>query len=680
MPKKGRRSDYTYERNPGAGYNVSSMPRRALAELEEAEDLIHDKRYSEALDMLESLDRRYPKRDEILRTLVNLYLDLNDMKGYLSAMRDLSEIAPHDADVQLGLAGAYMTNVFPAHAAQQFKHFLRKFPDDERANDARDTLAELEGHLSNALDDNDLKGDAALELATLHEEVQVRMAQGRLAEAERVAEQLLRRKPDFVSGWNNLGSIHYMNGNTEKAIECSQRVLAIRPDNIHALSNLTRYLLIAGDEEGAKQTAERLRPLTPIVAEHSIKKAEAFTFLGDDQAVLDAYAEAQANLPVDNAGKALLMHLAAVAHARTGHEKEARDLWKRALAVSPTLDLARDNLNDLKLPVEERHTPYAFDMNYWLNQRVGKDLSSEITRAEREAAQRDDELDGEEDDGDSDSVMRRATQRTLRKHPNLVVLAPHLLDRSGPAGRQFALIVAKTARTPEMLNALRDFGLSQRGPDRMRTEAVFTCVEAGVLPPNNLRMWLRGEWREINTFKTEITGETDEGILLPEVEPLAQQAHDAMHSGDSERAEELWLQALEIQPDVPMLRFNLAQAYELQGRRDEAQKIIEDLHRQYPDYLFARCALAIRHAEKGEIAAAREMVTPLSSRTKLHVSEHFSLMHAQFEIALAEGKQADAEHLLDIIEEIHPDHPSLEALRRRLNMPKLLRRFLDSRR
>ena len=56
----------------------------------------------------------------------------------------------------------------------------------------------------------------------------------------------------------------------------------------------------------------------------------------------------------------------------------------------------------------------------------------------------------------------------------------------------------RMAETPELLSALRDFGLGQRGPDALRHEAAQAAGEAGLLPSGPVQFWAQGEWRDIN--------------------------------------------------------------------------------------------------------------------------------------------------------------------------------------
>ena len=56
----------------------------------------------------------------------------------------------------------------------------------------------------------------------------------------------------------------------------------------------------------------------------------------------------------------------------------------------------------------------------------------------------------------------------------------------------------------------------------------------------------------------------------------------ALHDEDGERAERALKQALALEPEAPELQNNLAMAYEMQGRFEEAEMLVEQVHERYP--------------------------------------------------------------------------------------------------
>jgi tetratricopeptide (TPR) repeat protein len=641
-----------------------TLPQRLLEKLSEANSLVRRKRWAEARDLLESLAQRHPRQVPVLSALVNLYYDLQDMPGYQHACERLIRLVPDDPDLALGLAGAYLCNMYPVLGLRTFRRFLERWPNHPRAAEAWATLADLEAQLPGNLAELGLSGEDALELAALHEESHALLERGSYREAREVAEQLLRRRPDFVPALNNVSQIHAVEDRLDQAIATARRVLAIDAENVHALANLARYFCFSGRLDEARQSAARLTAVETDRVDVWLKRAEALSYLGDDQGVVEAFCGAErADLSEPPLGDPLLYHFAAVAAMRLGRPDEARRLWRRALKLAPGLDIAQANLDDLRKPVGEQHAPWAFPFGSLVPRRAVTDLAAQLKRAGTR--------------GD-DEAATRAVRRYLRQHPELAARVPLLLDRGDPQGREFALRLARMAETPELLAALRDFALSQRGPDTLRLQAAEAASEAGLLPAGPTRFWLHGEWREALLLGFEVHDEPTLGHE-PRVERWLEEATMAQRGGDAAEAERLLQQALEIEPDDPSVLNNLAAAYEAQGRRREAEAIIRRLYERHPDYLFGRVGLAGLHIQKGELEEAQALLDPLMSRHRLHHSEFGALCNAQIELALARGNREAARSWLELWAGTDPDSPAIERLRRRIGQASWPRRLLGRR-
>jgi hypothetical protein len=88
--------------------------------------------------------------------------------------------------------------------------------------------------------------------------------------------------------------------------------------------------------------------------------------------------------------------------------------------------------------------------------------------------------------------------------PEIMSLVPLLLDRGDEPARKFAWRAAVLLETPEMLEALRVFCLSQRGPDSLRIETADRLCQKDILPAGRVRMSISGEWQEIEMAGFEI--------------------------------------------------------------------------------------------------------------------------------------------------------------------------------
>ena len=628
---------------------VRVPPGRLLEELSEAKSLMRRGRRIEAAQALEALDQRYPNRVEVLAALADVYYELRDTRKYQALCERWLKVTPDNPDVMFALGGTYMTNMRPALALRTLRRFLDRWPDHERADEARKVLASLEAHMDDLMGDLGLPGEEGLQLAALHEEVQGLLEQGAYRQALQVAEALLRRRPDFAPAWNNISQVHFIEGRMDQAIAAAQQVLSFDADNFHALSNLARYLCLCGRIDEARECATRLKAVESEAVDVWVKKAEASSYLGDDQGVLDAFAGArQAGHLKPPLANPVLYHLAAVAALRLGQEKEADQYWRQAGKSKPGLDLVEDNLADLRRPVGERHAPWAFGLANWVGEKAVRDLWREVEAASRR----------------SKDAVHEAARRYLRRHPEIAALVPILLDRGDPRGREFALRLALLAETPEMLEALRDFALSQRGPDAMRTEAARKASEAGLLPPGPVRLWAHGAWREILLLDWELHS-APMAEHRPQVETWSNEAILALRRGEGDRAESLLRQALAEEPDAPDLLNNLAAAHKLQGRLQETEDILRQVHGRYPDDVFARTGLAKLHVSRGETDQADALLRPLLRRRRFHLSEFGSFCDAQIALDVARDRLDVARSWLDMWATADPDQPDIERWRAR---------------
>ena len=633
--------------------------------MDKAAQLGAQKRWAEARDLLERLDRRYSRQPELLTELVNVYYELDDTDGYQSAADRLLKADPDNAEAMLGLAGSYLENNRPVLALRTFRAFVERWPDHKRASDARETIAVLETTLARLIAELGVPDDeAGWELALLNEEMGIHLAQGRLSQVRKTAKVILSRYPGSAPALNNLSLAYHFEGQNERAIEIAERILTFEPENVHALANLVRFLLLSGRADEARACADKLRLSTAPAVDKTLKQMEAYTYLGDDPTVLELFDGAAGTEERDESlANPMLFHLAGVAALRLGLVDRARKAWKQALRVNRGFQLARENLDDLRPPQAERHAPWPFPISSWLSQETLASLQSAFKGVGARGAEK---------------KAGSAARRFLKKHPEVTSLMPFLLERGDPYAREVAVALIHVARTPELLEALKTFALGPFGPDEMRIEAANFLNAQGVLPGGLTPLYVEGERRDTMLIGFEIGDESEEDEAFPpRVAEMAGQAMLALQAGDWERAESLLQEALVLEPDSPGLLNNLAAAYELAGRREEAQTMVREVHARFPDYLFARVSVAKMAVRDGDLARAHALLDPLLERRKLHFSEFGQLCPALIDLHLAEGHRDAARTWFDLWESSDPENPQLAPYRLRLGrIGRVLRRFL----
>ncbi len=500
-----------------------------------------------------------------------------------------------------------------------------------------------------------------MEIAVLHERTLTLLDQGKYRQARETAEELLRRHPDFLPALNNIAQSYIAEGNVAQAMAAADRVLSLQPDNFHALANMVQYQFIQGQFGQAQTFADRLQSLQSDAVDVWLRKAEAASYLGDDQAVLDAFSGAErAGHLKPPLGNPLLFHFAAVAVMRLGNPVQARRYWNRAIEIAPGLSIARENVDDLGKPVGERHAPWAFAEGNWISQRAIQDLIAAVKHHKKS----------------NDRVVTQAISRFLEHHPEIRALVPVLLDRGDPKARELALQIARIAQTPEQLTALRGFALSQRGPDQMRHEAARIASKAGLIPKGPVRMWMNGQWQDILLLDYELNDEPTFRHARP-VEQWLEESVEAEQAGDLNRAEDLIRRALGVESDAPDVLNNLATLHELRGRKQEAETLLRQLIDKHPDYSFPRINMARLSMARGDLEQAKALLQPLLTRTRFNISEFGFFCNAQMELLMAKHQADGARQWLEMWSSVDPDHPLIEGWQRRLRGRSPLRRLWE---
>ena len=628
---------------------VSSRPQRGKRWqqiISRAESLIDEGRWDEAGETLERFERANPGRPEVLRLLLDVYHQKREFASYQHVSRLLLKQTPNDPDVYAMMAGACLANAQPVTALEAFRRFIQRWRDHPFADGARDMVAQLEPMVAAVLAGLPFPKDQRLELAQMHEEVLACVAAGQFELVISAAQRLLARCADFSPALNNLSLAYFMTGRSEEAIRTTRRVLQIDPDNVHAQANLTRYLFFGGHRAEGEQWRRRLRAARSDNPEIWSKKAETFGYLGDDQGVLDAFDEAKrvGYLKAKTPDVALMYHLAGVAHARQGRMSEARAHWRRALRIMPDLALPAGNLEDAKKPVGERHGPWAFTVDYWLP----KDTIERLL----------DELELLDFDGDERSAAR-AARRFAAKWPGLHDIVEALLDRGDELGRGIAWRLAMALETPEMLAKLREFCLSRRGPDAMRLDTAGHLSRKGVIEAGPMWMWIKGEHREIEAMGFEVTEKPVGELHREPVNTWAYNAMQAIGKGNGEEAERLLRKCLDAVGDKPDLLNNLATAYHVQHRDEEAIELIREVHRRWPDYFFGLIAMANLAFEEGNLDRAEEILAGLRRRAKFHVTEFSAMCMAWIRLHVERKQFEAAESWLGMWKNVNPDDPQI---------------------
>ena len=660
------RSKSKTKKHAGSSQKTSGFGKKGFnSELQRAIGFLRRGKFEKAHEVLTELDQTYPDRSEVLVELANCYAAVTNLSRYQETCERLLELDPKQSVFTLGLATSYLAAGAPMLALKTFRSFAERWPNHAGIGEVRESITELEAELADCLADIGLPNTAeGFETAARHEQVQRYLERNEFQSALTAGKALLETHPELAAVRNNMSLAYFYEGDFENAIAQARQVLDIQSNNIHALGNLVRYLYITGEVDEVKAVLPRLLESDAQASDPWTKKMETLSYLGDWDGVIELYDQAQASGDIrESATYNLFFHLGAVAMARLGRIGEARKIWQRIVKRSPSFRLAENNLADSNQALGQRHGAWPIGFSQWLGLNVMQDIHTTVSEqflSMDESQQTDEE---------SDAKMHDIFSDVLERYPYLNHLIPIWFERGGPQTRQLAWFVTSYVKAPEHLEAMKAFALGQWGTDDLRYQAAMEAVKGKVLDKQNVRMYLQGEWREINLIAYEFhedreTSHSDEvqELLGRALDGLREVQHAPENADMSELHQEIDAQlkkALEYEPDAPDLRQNLAVSYEQQGRKDESIALIDSIIEDHPEYVHALASRAKAYLVEDNVDKARDLLLPLLSRDRFHFEDFAEFSDVYLEFLVAQGQEDGAKSWLQMWEEVDPEHPKI---------------------
>ena len=149
----------------------------------------------------------------------------------------------------------------------------------------------------------------------------------------------------------------------------------------------------------------------------------------------------------------------------------------------------------------------------------------------------------------------------------------------------------------------------------------------------------------------------------PAVEKIVHKATLLLRAQKGAQAEALLRKALTLEPLKPDILYNLAQALEIQGLKEDSVHISKTTLILFPDYLFAHTALARAAMHNDDYENALDLLTPLFSRREFHISEYNALCSAVVELSLLTQQYHSARVWFDTWSQPDPKNLRLDVYR-----------------
>jgi tetratricopeptide (TPR) repeat protein len=637
-----------HKRRSGQLQGQKPRSRQKLAELEatlyEADDLITRGDYQAAFQLLEPLAVSHPREAHVHQYLGYARAEVGDSWGAISAYEQAMELG-RDASLWLPLALLYLETRLRGLALNAFRQALEHEVNIPELEKVRRITALLEQGVAEIAHTLDLS-PRQVELGLHH------MDRGQLALHENdfpvsiaASQQAIRVLGAWPPPHNNLSQALFWNGQPEEAIAVERQVLSRAPENIPALSNAIRFLAWTGQEAEARALWTRLRKITPKENVERFKIAEAAASLGEDESVYRVLRRPNREQP---AATGQMAYFLAVAEANTGRRRSAQ---RRLAALQSDMPWAQEILEALKAGRSGLGWTDRFPYFRSLDLIPTDEMEKFIELIEHQ----DDMRPGH---------FRAQVQRFVARFPQIILVAEKMIwEDALPAS---GIPILTTIATPATYATLRRFGLSQAGDDDTRISALTSLTEVGeITEDTTLRVWIRGEWREVQLRRYDVSDE-HESEYSQEVADLLDHGLSAFQQDDHKEAEHFFEQALKLNSRAKEAYNNLGAIYARRGEHDRAREMFQAAVEIDPTYVFPRCNLAIYLLNEDDLAGALDMLAPLADMAHFRPQEMAFYSYTQARILVRQEEYEAAHKALEVALKVYPGYGPAEELMDRL--------------
>lgn len=599
-----------------------------MAFCEEADILIDQKNYAGALPLLIEANQLAPDTLPILQSLAMVQSLLGGDAACYITMERIVELLPDDLVSWMAWAETADKSQLPMTTFYAAQETVRRFPPSEDRQIAEQIVEQGGPDIRRNLINSHFEGsptdpDEKLALMVRYEKAMARMQARDLNGAIRRMKSLVADYPHHYRVRNTLATAYFQSGKREEAFEQIKRVLQDHPENLFALNVKAEFLLQSGRIEEAQAALDDSLRREPTEAEHWHGLAKLVAALRSEQDVIDLAQRGQAHdMPGPNSMRelAILPHVAGVAHARLGDLPAARQCWKTAQKVYPQFDMSRRNEEDLKLLPGQQHGLWYLPIEMFVPQ-----ADNELIVAVAEPY-----------DPNHGIGWPPLSPQHEQRLAHLLPLAPLMIERGCEDSWDFAVAWLFRQATPESIELARQAAQGPQAIDKERHYLLEALCQAGQLPPGEYDVWSGGQPVKRSYGTIQILYQPEKTGYLPRQQRILNEGFKNLSEGQFEEGERLFRIAIKSGVDDAPTWFNLAAALKYQRKVHQADEILTEIRRRWPEYAFARIMVASEALAKGRLDEAQAELEPIYQKTSMHITEYRGWCQIQLQIAEAE--------------------------------------------
>ena len=622
------------------------------AELARAQSLWQEGKGPEAVAILDDLVERYPRDLDSRLLLGSVYVDLGYTLVAINHLEVAAKLSRRNPEVLFLLGGAYWQHSLSAHTLLTLRECLQHKLREETAANVRAAIEDATENIRFAAAEHGISPRKMEHAVYLMEDGRLAAQRGESADAVKASREAARLVRNWAPPRNNLALAQFALGHWNEAIATAEEVLErIDDQNVHALGNLVRFLTASGDTDRAQYYMTRLENAESTDPDRLIKVAEAYAVLEKDSEVYATLKNAQVEGDVLDAN---MLQLLGTAAANLGTEREALALWKEPLL----LDLADSRLGDYMDALRHgiRKSAPAYRFPYFPGHSMVPEQAF-VDFVGRLGALR---------------MSEEKTTQEMRgfgeKYPYVADIFSDLLWYGDENEQVNSVHTLRMLGNERAVVALRDFAQSQLGADDPRMMAAVALLEMGIFSEDEpVRLWLKGEWREV-LLRGQFITEAVELEYSDETIDLLDEAIAAGQAGKDRKAESLYKRIIALEPTAKEAYGNLGVIYVKQGREEEAERLLQKAIETDPDYVHARCNLASIRITQGRLEEAEELLKPVAERKTINPRELRFYHRIRVDLLVAQEDYEAAEQYLEMMLKLDSDDEHARRLLRTVRM------------